>query len=256
MINRIDNISTNYKPSFKSVKPKYILLPSGAYKQTTFLKSMFKDILTKVNFNPELLNSIKENFKELKLSEKSMTFINENTDSIKLSMPRGFNGNIFTMQLLKKGEKPQSIIINEQNRLLESFSLINETYLSEENYDADKFNSLVNKIYEMADFPILKLKLHIRDFSKNNPINLPNGMIIKPNNMIGLEFGIGKAALGENYTGNFTKGLAPIDPIKLDELTEVRKEENSKNSFLPKTDWKEFSMAEIIKQNPIDKTKR
>ncbi|MBR3832419.1 MAG: hypothetical protein IKJ72_02185, partial [Mycoplasmataceae bacterium] len=104
--------------------------------------------------------------------------------------------------------------------------------------------------------PILKLKLHIRDFSKNNPINLPNGMIIKPNNMIGLEFGIGKAALGENYTGNFTKGLAPIDPIKLDELTEVRKEENSKNSFLPKTDWKEFSMAEIIKQNPIDKTKR
>ena len=253
MINRINSISTDYKPTFKSIKPKYILLPSEAYKQASSLRTMFKDILTTVNYNTSLINYLKENISGLKLTEKTLTYINENSQGIKLSLPRGFNGNIFTMQLLNKEEKPKSIIINDANRLLESFSLTNETYLSEKDYNPKEFSSLIDEIYNLADFPILKIRLNIKKFSKTQETFLPNGMKVNPNNFIGLEFGIGKSALGENFTGNFNKGLDPIDPINLDELVEVTKEENSKNSFLPKTDWNDYSMAEIIKQNPTQK---
>ena len=45
MITKINNINTDYKPSFKSVKQKYILLPSEAYRKVNSLRDMFKDVL-------------------------------------------------------------------------------------------------------------------------------------------------------------------------------------------------------------------
>lgn len=213
IVNKINSLNEN-NINFKAYSSyNHITLKGEAYKQAMSLKNTCREIFSKLRIKESLIDEAKSKLGKMKLSNKSVTFYLSETDSAKLAMPRGDEGNLFTMQILRNKKPINTVIVNEYNQLLESYSLNNETYLSKKNYNSEFVDKTIQILYDAVDYPLLQLRLFVNKNSSSLAQPTTNAII---------------------------------------EQKEVNEKELSKKekSFLPPSSkWEDFSFSEIVKQN-------
>ena len=220
MISKINSINNNQQVSFVGIKTtKYAMLSHESLKKAASLREACKEILGKINLNESILDNANEVFKNIKLTKKTINFSLTNLDAVRLAMPRGPEGNLFTMQVLKDKKPENTVIINKNGTLIESYCLNSERYLPQENYDKNIVDRVVSEIFDSVDFPLLQLRIKMNKTLSNAPKSYaPNGAILKKS-------------------------------ISMQKEVQTPKTETKKPFIPPSECWEEYSMTEVIKQN-------
>lgn len=193
----------------------HLMLNGEAYKQALTLRNTCKEIFSNIRKNKNLIEGAKSKLGNLKLSDKSMTFKLSKSDSARLAMPRGDEGNLFTMQILRDKKPINTVTINENNCLIESYSLNNETFLPEERYNKIFIDKTVKIVFDSVDYPLLQLRRYIKQNSAQTQEKKSNEAALK----------------------------------SIIDKQEAKKTESNTSFLPPSSNWGEFSFSEIIKQN-------
>lgn len=216
MITKINSFDNRNNVSFKTNNSfSHVMLKGEAYKQASMLRNTCKEIFSKLRLKESLIDGAKSKLGNMKLSDKSVTFLLSETDSARLAMPRGDEGNLFTMQILRDKKPVNTVTVNEFNYLIESYSLNNETFLSEKKYNKELVDKTIKTVYEAVDYPLLQLRLYIKQNC---------GSLLQDTSQ-------------KTYTSEVSKS------------NDKKIEQESAPFIPPSTKWEDYSLSEIIKQN-------
>ena len=120
MITKINSFDNRNNVNFKAYDSLgHVMLKGEAYKQASMLRNTCKEIFSKLRLKESLIDGAKSKLGKMKLSDKSITFLLSETDSARLAMPRGDEGNLFTMQILRDKKPVNTVTVNEFNYLIE-----------------------------------------------------------------------------------------------------------------------------------------
>ncbi len=220
VITNINPVNDSQKVNFQSNNTRFVRLGGETYRQIGSLREACRNILGKLQLNESLISTLQDNLSKVKISKNAIIFNITDIDAIRLAMPRGPEGNLFTIQTIKNKKAEHSVIVNNNGYLVESYCINKERFLEPENYNKNIVDKIVLEVYDSADFPLLELrKLLDKSLSNSSTTYAPNGAIIKQ--------------VPKSETEN--KKVVVSDP---------------KKPFVPPSEnWADFSMNEIIRQN-------
>ncbi len=170
MIKRISNVDTVGRISFGTKTP----LPSGnrhisiagkgyAMQQVNSLKGVCKEILLRVANDKSLIAKTAAALGVVKLTETAITFFANENEGVRLSMPRGPQGELFKMQLLKDQKPENSIVVDSFGTLVESYGRESIEYMPEKKVDLDRTIATVAGIYNSVDDPLFNVRMFMRN---------------------------------------------------------------------------------------------
>ncbi|MBE7703415.1 MAG: hypothetical protein E7Z89_05115 [Cyanobacteria bacterium SIG28] len=266
MISKIGVIpNSNQRPSFKAkpaiVKSNHTVLQGAAAQQVASLKSVCKEILLKTNNNKKLIPATVAALGGIKLTETAITLYENEKDAVRLSMPKGVQGDLFKMQVIKDEKPVNSVMVDNFNRLVESFSLNKVHYLEEKNADKDLINAVVEGVFKAVDEPLFQVRKFIRKnaetseqpVQKLTPITLPKPEEIKEQKFVANKLAerskifIPKAEEMANYSmTELLKQQADKTPRK-----KHRVEKNRNNRLIPVNRLSPSERAELLKANVV-----
>lgn len=220
MISKISPTNNNKNITFSAVRPnKIAMLERESLRRASSLRDACKEILGKINLNEAILDKAPEMFKKVKLTKKVIVFTLSDIDSIRLAMPRGPQGNLFTMQILKNKKPENTVTINNNGCLIESYCLNNEHFVPQEDYNKNLVDKVVTEIFDSVDYPLLQLRMNLNKVLSDAPLSYTsNGAILKQ---------------------------SKPETVK----SEAPKSETKKPFIPPSGHWEEYSMVEVLKQN-------
>lgn len=237
MITKINSVKSdnniNFKKNSAITKSGYAILSGNAAYKTNSLKSVCKEILLRINNNKNLIAITTAALGGIKLTETAITIYSEDKkDGIRLSMPRGVQGNLFKMQVIKDEKPTNSVIVDHFNKLVKSYSLNQEHFLKEKDVDQNLISATVEGIFDTVDEPLFQIRMYT--LKNNSATKAPTEKIV----------------LTE---------LPKIEEIKKQKEQEALEAKKNKKIIPTAEQMKNFSMRELIKQQheePVRKPTR
>lgn len=177
MINRINTLDSSKKISFKA-KP---LIPAGPQlasvagkglimQQVNSMKGVCKEILLRIGNDNSLIAKTAAVLGTIKLTQTAITFLASENDGIRLSMPRGPQGELFKMQLIKDTKPESSIVLDSFGKVVESYGRESIEYAKARDIDLDMIQAIVTGIYNSVDEPLFNVRMFMRKFGQSNNI--------------------------------------------------------------------------------------
>ena len=165
----INPINNNQRPAFRAQKASQITkLNTFSAQKADFLRENCKEVFSKLKFNQPLIEKIISNFENIKLTAKEVTFLLKNNSAIRLLMPLGATGSLFVLQNLEN-EKPQNtLILSNDNSLIESISLNDEEFKTTSFKDETVLENFVSKFSDVAGTSLADLKDFIFSGAKSD----------------------------------------------------------------------------------------
>ncbi len=169
MINKIGIYDSSKKLTFGSKIPVNspiqhvsIATKGQAMQQVNQLKNVCKEILLRVANDKSLITKTVAALGVIKLTETAITLFASENDGIRLSMPRGAQGELFKMQLLKDNKPQNSIIIDSFGKLVESYGRESIEYLTENKTNLNNVIATIAGIHSSADEHLFQVRMFMR----------------------------------------------------------------------------------------------
>lgn len=169
MINKIDAFDSSRKISFGNKFPikesacyASISARGSAMQQVNQLKGVCKEILLRVANDKSLIAKTAAALGTVKLTESAITFFASGDEGVRLSMPRGPQGELFKMQLLKDNKPENSIVVDSFGKLVESYGRESIEYLTEDKADMNSIVATVAGVHNSVDESLFQVRMFMR----------------------------------------------------------------------------------------------
>ena len=169
MINKIDAFDSSRKISFGNKFPikesacyASISARGSAMQQVNQLKGVCKEILLRVANDKSLIAKTAAALGTVKLTESAITFFASGDEGVRLSMPRGPQGELFKMQLLKDNKPENSIVVDSFGKLVESYGRESIEYLTEDKADMNSVVATVAGVHNSVDESLFQVRMFMR----------------------------------------------------------------------------------------------
>ena len=177
VINKIGIFDSSRKISFGAKIPvqnpsQHISIAGKGYamQQVNSLKSVCKEILLRVANDKSLIAKTAAALGTVKLTESAITFFASEDEGVRLSMPRGPQGELFKMQLLKDNKPENSIVVDSFGKLVESYGRESIEYMPAKKVDLDKTIATVTGIYNSVDESLFNVRMFMRNAGNSSHI--------------------------------------------------------------------------------------
>ena len=232
LVSKVNSFNPNSRPTFKAtpsiIKTGYAVLSGDAVHKAGSLKSVCKEILLRINNDKSLIAAAVAALGGIKLTETAITFYGEDKDSIRLSMPKGPQGELFKMQILKEDKPVNTVMIDNFNKLVDSYSLNRTHYIKAKDTDIDMVNATVVGVFDSVDEELFKVRMFARRSTEAQQ---------KP-----------------------TEKVTPVSMPKVKDIAEQRRkkalEKDKDKRFIPTVEqMKSYSVTELIRQDAAKQAK-
>lgn len=177
MINRISGLDSSKRINFRA-KPLIstgsqvasVAGKSSIMQQVNSMKGVCKEILLRIGNDNSLIAKTVAALGTIKLTQTAITFFATENDGIRLSMPRGPQGELFKMQLIKDTKPESSIVLDSFGKVVESYGREYIEYAKAKNIDLDMIQATVAGIYNSVDEHLFNVRMFMRKFGESNHI--------------------------------------------------------------------------------------
>ena len=218
-INSINPINNKHIPKFRAQEARVVIITGDAYRKSDLIKSRFKEILNQLSLNESFIKDIVEEFKRIKISKNALKIAVSSSDEVRISLPKGVDGNVFVLQTLKDEKPTGTVIMDKDLCLLDSYSLNTEKYLNPADYKKANVDNTVSNVFEASNLLLGEIDNFIKNKLEKGTFLASNGAIIKK---------ASKTSKPSKPTGSYVP---------------------------PSSEWQNFSMTEVIRQNASQKEK-
>lgn len=215
-VQNVNSYKSNYYSNFIKFGNNYAFLSAKSIEKASSLKSICREILSNYKNNKDLIQKAVSLLVGIKISESALTFLKDEENYIDLSMPNGAQGNLFQIRVVENKKNKETILLDNFNKIVKSFSLNTINYADEKEVNINKVDNFINQIFDTLDEPIFQVRKTVKKTLLENE-NKPS---LNQNSSFNVN---------QEVTENFVKDERPYIP--------------------PNGDWENYSIREIIKQN-------
>ena len=177
MINKINSLDaynritfTRKVPTQKTAQHVSVTTKGHAMQQVNSIKSVCKEILLRVANDKSLIAKTAAVLGAVKLTETAITFFANDDRAIRLSMPRGPQGELFKMQLMKDNKPEESVILDTYGKVVESYGREIIQYMPDKKVDLDKTAAIITGIYGAVDDSLFNVRMFMRNNANSTHI--------------------------------------------------------------------------------------
>ena len=179
MITKVNSCKSHVTPSFHAhlLKQKNSIAVVNSYKSSqriNSIKSVCEDIFSSIKLNKNILAKANYLLDRAKMSENSITFLNENNGAVRFSNNVSENNKLFIMELLEQDKPKTSIVLDNFGKLIKPQNLEKIEYYTQEEIDLDSLDKVIENIYNATDEPLFNIRMFLHKNCEKKPEIKPN----------------------------------------------------------------------------------
>ncbi len=126
------------------------------------IKNVCEDIFASIKIDENILAKANSLLEKAKLTDSSITILNENDVAIKFSQNILENKKIFIMEFIEQEQPKASLILDQFGGLIKSNEQQKLEYYTTDEIDAESLEKIAKSFFELSDEPLFNLRMFIR----------------------------------------------------------------------------------------------